>query len=299
MSFRLEKVVTVHGREVIFVQDEISPSSSSNDPILLEASNSEHDFIWVRESILSRIKKDNPKIPVYGLWQTLIASKLIDLKSPLYIWSAGSSPGSSSISGSYLVVDDGKAVDARSFIADLPADVSTPKEKAVYIQVTNLDGLVLPRISAVLPAERAQIKRLVRKKMAVTVGLLALVMVAITGAMDWYLETRSDRYVREAQALDASAAQLAQEATKALANADSILPEDRERTIATLTRLAEIQSRSIGFTLEESGFASDIWVAKVASPPIGLSFDVEISTEPGKTPSTVFSPAGPKRESQP
>ena len=299
MSFRLEKVVNVKGRDVIFVQDEISASSSSNDPILLEASNSEHDFIWVRESILSRIKKDNPKTPVYGLWQTLIASKLIDLKSPLYIWSAGSSLSSASLSGSYLVVDDGKAVDARSFIADLPADVSTPKEKAVFVQVDSLDALVLPRLSAVLPAERAQIKRLVRKKMAITVGSLSLFMVGLTGALDWYLQTRSDRHLREAQSLDATAAGLAQEATSALANADSILPEDRERLIAALTRLAEIQSKSIGFKLEDSGFSSDIWVAKVASPPTDLSFDVEIASEPGKSPSTLFSPSGAKRESQP
>lgn len=294
----IEKEIVVRGTKIVLLVDEVKEAFNHQDGILVQPSTAQHEHIWVREANLVRLRNQYPAIAVYGLWQTLLASKLIDPSKPLYCVKT-SDPSVPSIQGVYLVVDNGRAKTSGRFIGSLPAEIGYSLDDATFIENVDLEALILPRRKAVLPAEAVRERQRERNLAYAAAAICAIGVLGGGWVVDLFLEARGERVERQVKALDGQTQQAEADAQLAMANTSTITAADLEKALSILTRLSELRIRTLELTIPNQFFNSDEWRASVLKPPLDLSFAVQVVADPGKPPEILFAPYGVPTEPAP
>lgn len=290
----LEQPITVRGETIALLPDEIKVASQFQDSLNLAPSTSEYEFIWFREGALQSIREAHPSIPVYGVWQTLLASKLIDLKHPLHILEINAN------TGLYLVCDKGRAIDSGRWIGKkLPPDVPTQFADGKRVAVESFDQLSLPKRKALLPSDLSK-QSAIKARVAYGFSGIAALLIAGGGfSVDLYLKHRSERYQADAKRIEAQATDIDAQASTFLQNANTVTAEEISKYRSALSRLMDLYQHSDGLHLDNLRFGVEEWVGKVEKPPLGLSFDVSVDAKPAEDTTIHFAPLGAHYDSPP
>jgi len=89
----LESPLRIGGEDCLLAPDEVGPSPRHDDAVELEPGIDDRPPIWIREAVLARLRHAHPRLKVYGLWQTLYASALVERGLPLQVVPTGERDG--------------------------------------------------------------------------------------------------------------------------------------------------------------------------------------------------------------
>lgn len=135
--------------------------------------------VWYEEEVLVQVQEAHNSIPVYGLWQTIIASELIDQEETLQVVFTTENRKS----GYYLFISDGKYQTGTIFQGEMQSVPSAAVEQgltladAVEIDI-DLSNLNLPD-SPLLTIKERRLAQQAEKKAGQQRNILAIGLVVI------------------------------------------------------------------------------------------------------------------------
>ncbi|MDX1693088.1 MAG: hypothetical protein R3208_04945 [Ketobacteraceae bacterium] len=197
----INRPITIEGQEVVLIPDLVGavPVSEQHQYVELEPATNTCPSISVREADIEDIREQFPELPVYGLWQVLVHSKVISFRHPLHVVKVNE------FDGYYLHCDLGRAefsgvYEAGFFAADSNFDLDEANEVAPAPE-----DLRLPRTEAKLASELQAERRLKTQRSWKNLGIACVWVVMAGFAVDFGLETF---YSREQQKIQTKAAML-------------------------------------------------------------------------------------------
>lgn len=288
VQLQLGAVQNIGGQSAVVIYDEIGESSSFEDGLILQPMTAQHEHLWVREDVVRQSKTQFGGKPIYGLWQVLLSSGLIDLNHPVSVWRETEE------SGAFVYCEEGRALySGRYTLNELPADVGFPFEEAKTVALPRSGkGLKTPKASAQLVEDlnRQRRNRMVRLVGGTTAVCGVFIIAAVV--VDMGAQSAHDSAMKELESVRAETNQLRAAESAIIANANPIDEREVMRNRAIFSRAAELVERAPGLVLRQAPFDADTWAAEITGPPMRLSFDVVLESVPGEVPTLRYSPAG-------
>lgn len=232
----LERPVRIGPREVVLVDDLVlthlsGPLSERLMPIASEDVNLP---LYVEQEQADTLSELHPGLPLYGLWQVLIASGLIPAEPGLYQVTTASSPHG----GRYLLRESGGAYSGRITNETL-LDAFAPAQAAsepVLIDPAPESLQLPPQPIQTLRHRQAQRAR-ARLQTLTLAGLMALGSAFAGTAADRILNHRHAQKVQQAERLREQTIQLQQDLAR-LETSGRIEPIDQSRRLNQLLILS-------------------------------------------------------------
>lgn len=232
----LDRPVRIDQREVVLVDDLVMTRLAGPlaERLTAIASDDADLPLYIEQQQVDALAELHPGLPLYGLWQVLIASGLVPAEPGLYRVATDSPPHE----GRYLLREPGGACSGRTtdetlmdaFAADGAASGWTPIDPAP-------ERLRLPpqpiQTLRHLQAQKAR----ARLQVLTLAGLMALGSAFVGTAVDRILNHRHAQKVQQAERLQAQTAQLQQELAR-LGASGRIEPIDQSRRLNQLLLLS-------------------------------------------------------------
>lgn len=234
-----EAPIRIAGREVILLRDEIAGESSAADALLVLNASGRHESVWVAESVLLEVRERHPNIPVYGFWQTVIASRKLPAEGmPISTVRLGPSDGF------FLSQEEGKAVMSGGYVGSvltMPFNIPVSKTYELALELQDLEVPDEPILSI---AESSRIRHAAdRRRYALTA--LACAAVAGLGIIyDLRAAANSAANKASVETLQAQAADLTDQVARLRGSRNPLGKMDATKLEITLTRLGEVVRRS-------------------------------------------------------
>lgn len=287
MAIELNKVVSVRGRRILVMADEVAAQTKFQDSLLLEPSNSAHEFIWVREDALAELRRQHGAVPVYGLWQTLLASRAVDLTARLSLFEDGVDRGS------YLICENGRAIESGRYVANqIPVSTGARYSEGVLVSLDPAH-LVLPKVTAKVTSEIIAVKR----RANVLAGAASVIGIAISAGagflVDQYLSNKAERRDKEIARLNTETVRLQSQVDILKTQVYEFDPSVRDSMVVALSRFAEVTEQvNSSFTYVPNKEPSNVIELELPTVPEGLSFPIEAAAQPGARPKIRLSADG-------
>lgn len=242
-------VFDVGGRRVVLIEDTVaSDAPNIDDALQLDPGCDQWGPIWYSESRVIEARERHGNIPVYGLWQVLLYSGMIDasvdglrclpLKRPKW---------------AYLYVANGQAqVSGRALTSAVPAMPSLRRENALNIDLDEdiLRRCRLPTRQAILPQEiELRERRSKRFRTAVTAGMIAAIA-AVSLTIDLLDRARHEALLDEEEKLSSQLTNLEDELARIATQSNPISQADKDAQYVVLRRLAELTRFTTGLRTE-------------------------------------------------
>lgn len=112
--------ITLGGEPAIVVKDHVGPGDrvTIQDPALVSEANRHRNAIWISEKVISELRREYPDVPIFGFWQVLIASGLVDRTEYQVYLQSGQTPEEGA--GPYLHLVNGFIEHSGEFRAGRP-----------------------------------------------------------------------------------------------------------------------------------------------------------------------------------
>jgi hypothetical protein len=149
----LDQPVSINGAMTVLIADYVGDNSAVERPLLLEAAHRGVPDIWVNEAAATAARATNPEANLHGFWQTLLASKAINLDKALTIYRTAPR------SGLFLYCENGAPVQSGLISAnrlpnDMPDYLKEVMRDSSYDEIDpDAVRLVEPATAVVLPAD--------------------------------------------------------------------------------------------------------------------------------------------------
>lgn len=101
--------INVNDKEVIFIVDRLADDVEDEAYIVGAPETNDKPRSWINEDELSSLKMEYPGVPIYGLWETLYASGLIDADKDIQIIPLNDNDGI------FVSVEDGKIIETGEY----------------------------------------------------------------------------------------------------------------------------------------------------------------------------------------
>ena len=232
----LERPVRIGPREVVLVDDLVLTHLSG--PLaerLMPIASEDADLpLYVEQEQADALSELHPGLPLYGLWQVLIASGLIPAEPGLYQITTDSSPHE----GRYLLRESGGAYSGR-IANETPLDAFLPDEatsEPVLIDPMP-EHLHLPPQPIQTLRHRQTQKARARLRTLTLAGLMALGSAFVGTATDRILSHRHAQKAQQAELLQERTFQLQQDLTR-LETSGRIEPIDQSHRLDQLLILS-------------------------------------------------------------
>ena len=205
----LDRPIRIDSREVVLVDDLVlTPPAGALAERLVEIDSEDPGLpLYVEQQQVDTLSELHPGLPLYGLWQTLIASGLVP-QPGLYQVDTDSSPHP----GRYLLRETNGAYSGR-IVDEILLDAFAP-DKTTCTPVAldpSLDSLRLPARPIQTLRHRQDQKVRARLQALVLAGIMALVSAFAGTAADRLLNHRHAQKQQQAEHLRRQTAQLQQE----------------------------------------------------------------------------------------
>lgn len=142
----IRQLIKIRGTACVLIPDEVAEKPSSAEMILVQEATRHLPPIWVRDTDAEQARLAHPKARIYGFWQAMFASDLVDLKDGLAIYEEEGYSLFLEASGR-KVVRTGHVVAGR-----LPYEVEVAMGDAVRLDLEAAD-LRQPKEATRLPSE--------------------------------------------------------------------------------------------------------------------------------------------------
>ena len=185
----LGQPVVVDGQEVIIIQDIIGqvPVTEQHEYVEIAKATNTSASIQMREADIELARDRYPKRPVYGLWQVLMASGLVDVSAKLQVLAVND------YDGFYVHADTGRVLYSGNYDAGFfAADAGFKLSNAIPI-VPELANLQLPPNSALLAREILAERRKVLRDGVFKFLAAAIAIIFVGFVTDFGLQIFSER----------------------------------------------------------------------------------------------------------
>jgi hypothetical protein len=196
----LGEPIVIDGQEVIVFRDvlgaESTRKSGENEvlTVIEPATPSGRPAILIDENELSRMREDYPGIRVFGLWQILFHNDKVTLGTEVVVYPLEDSKGAyirldrnGDLNSPSAIISSGEYLD--NFISELAGIVDFDlSEDAIHLSV-DIGELKLPKSPAFTRPELHAKHRHEEMRRWSIVGLFALIVVLITGGINYGLYT--------------------------------------------------------------------------------------------------------------
>ena len=232
----LECPVQIGPREVILMDDLVLTHLSGPlaERVMPIASEDADLPLYVEQEQADALSELHPGLPLYGLWQVLVASRLVPPEPGLYQVATDSSPHE----GRYLLRDSDGAYSGQ-ITNETRLDVFAPGEAAprsILIDPAH-EHLHLPPQPIQTLRHRQAHKARARIQTLTLAGLMALISVFAGTAADRILSHRHAQKVQQAERLREQTVQLQQDLTR-LESSGRIEPIDQSHRLDQLLLLS-------------------------------------------------------------
>ncbi len=182
--------LTVEGKDVVLIRDVIGKSPS--DKYTRQEEGSLH--VWYEESVLTETREANPNAKVYGLWQTLIATGVIDLDQKLQVLYTNSTKDI----GYYLYINNGVMQSGSIFngeLQSLPTSALAEEFGLDDAIILNSDESTLKLPSEQLKTHKEILRQsLAKKKSGQQRAIMSVVLIVACGmAIDTFLSIQHEK----------------------------------------------------------------------------------------------------------
>lgn len=279
------KLITVKGVKCVLCPDDIGDQPpNENSSILLAESSAQHANIWINPDDIRRMREEFPGANIYGLWQILLASGVIDLSKDAYFHYDNQDTNS----GTILSLVAGRADQTVPFFGGTPAtirvDVSETLDDSCFSR------LQLPKFPAMLPEEIQAIERRKTRNAVIACSIAAATIGIGSWATDLALRNLSDRRVSEARSIDAQSVQIEGLIGEILRGANPIDESMRARYHVIFSRLYEVATKSESPLLKSTSLTGGgAAMVELRALPTGLTFPSVATATPGVPLSIQFS----------
>lgn len=191
----LNTPITIEGQPCILMRDVLG-GAPSDKYTSQEQSNLR---VWYEEEALRETHAAHPKIPVYGFWQSLIASGLIDTSKPLqYIYTTDSRDF-----GYYLYSQDGQLHTGSLFNEELQRLPGLAIQEGITIDngeeiTVSITDLKLPKSPLLTHKERIQAiaanKKKAQQQGFFTVALVSGIALLIDTGLAYHHDDHMDKF---------------------------------------------------------------------------------------------------------
>lgn len=191
--------LSIEGKEVVLIRDVIGKAPS--EKYTRQDEGSLH--IWYEETVLTETREANPDAKVYGLWQTLIASGVIDLDQKLQVLYTNDSKDI----GYYLYINSGVMQSGSIFnseLQSLPSSALTEEFSLDDAIILNSDESTLKLPAEQLKTQKEIVKQsLAKKKSNQQRSTMTVVLIIACGlAMDTFLDIQHEKQAQLFSALE-------------------------------------------------------------------------------------------------
>lgn len=265
----LNERIDIGGRVSVLIPDEISAELPAAECILLDETNRSKNPLWVRESDVATIRASQPDAAVYGLWQTLLHSKVLDLSAPLLVYPTGER------SGLFLQTENGVPIRSGRYAGNrTPHDVPHEPRDGAVVSFDAAD-LSAPSVAARLPKEIIAEESNRQRSRAVVGAVAGLAIVAVCGYIAWQRDEAAQQRQLELASVQRALASAQQTLLQAKANHTPYRNENVKRTqtmvyaldLVANSRHATIDTVSLGqagFTASVQGlYAQPEWASEI------------------------------------
>lgn len=284
MALITGRLLSVKGANFVLCADDISEEAPDPSSFLLQDSSSEHAQIWINPDEIRRLRSEFPGVPVYGFWQTLLNSKLIEFERDAIVHEEDSS----SMTGVMLSIRDKRAHSTVLMIGGYPAGYQV--DDVVTLDDSIIERMVLPKKPALLPDEIQAAERRTTR-IAVAVCSAVAVGCAVAGwAVDLSLQKLSESRVAKGREIDNQSMQVEAQVGDYIRGANPVDVAMVSRNQTVFSRLYEIQIKSDMMQMRSTAISglSDASV-ELRMLPTGLSFPSVATATPGVPLSLQFS----------
>lgn len=271
--------IAINDEPVILIADEVAPVSQlGDDAIMVETGTSQHEFVWCREADVAAARELDPEAAIYGIWQTVLRSGLLDAKKRLqliYLRGGG---------GLYGLIEKGRLVETGPFENDqiFSAHEVPPIEEGVRLNERLVGVLKTPDKAIKTPQERERARTSMRRNLLITGGAACVAIAVAAGGADFWLAKRAADFQDQTTAANRQARALESELSSMNLRVSPITEADIVKWKSTVSRLAEIVNAS-NVAVIEGIFGTQRWEVEASSVPRDISFEVEASAYPGSS----------------
>lgn len=280
-------------RQVVLMMDRVSESSPSGETaLLLEGPASTRHSLWLEdEAQLEALSKEHPSLPIYGVWQTLLYNKAVDLSQDLHVFYTDESKND----GAWLFVINGVAVASGPVAAGtslFSERYGFDLENAFDLSETDLSRLKLPEVMAEpLAVRRTEIKKAERRVWILTAAVAAgIAVVAVIG--DITLDQLAKSRAKQAAQMKKQAESIMASVTEIKKNKSDVTPETLAHARVMLSRVEEISFLARNVTTTPIGPDDPSVTIEISDLLKGISFPVRIAAKRSGNIALVFSPSG-------
>lgn len=262
----ISQEVTVGKKSCVFIRDVMG--SALSDKYTKQAQSGQN--VWYEEEVLVQVQEVHKGLPVYGLWQTLLASSLIDNEEVLQVVYTSANRKN----GYYLFNNDGKYQTGTIFNGDIQSMPSAAVEQGLTLADAKeidaaLDTLTLPDSPLLTIRERRMAmqaeKKAAQQRNFLAVGLVAVAAIAADTGLGYLHSQHMEEFQFKNVTLQSKESEL-----KQLTQRKLVRHPDQTQTLNTIYQIG-------------SGLAGESVTGKFAAHEDGTAVLV-VETSPSSIP---------------